>query len=50
MIRVTYDYRSRDGFLETDSIVYNELKLAFAFLRTLGFRRDLIGKPVLERV
>ena len=50
MIRVTYDYRSRDGFLETDSIVYKELKLAFAFLRTLGFRRDLIGKPVLERV
>jgi hypothetical protein len=50
MVRVIYDYRTRDGFLETDSIVYKELKLAFAFLHTLRYRRDLIGKPVLERI
>jgi len=50
MIRVTYDYRTRDGFLETESVVYKEMKLAFAFLRTLNFRRDVVGKPVLERI
>jgi major membrane immunogen (membrane-anchored lipoprotein) len=50
MVRVTYDYRTRDGFLETDSIVYKEMKLAFAFIKTLASRRDVVGKPVLERI
>jgi hypothetical protein len=50
MTRVTYDYRTRDGFLETESIVYKEVKLALAFLRILMNRRDVIGKPVIERI
>lgn len=50
MFRVSYDYRTKDGFLETDVIDYKELRLAFAFIRTLCFRRDVIGKPILERV
>ena len=50
MIKVTYDYRSKDGFLVTDSIVYKEMKFAFAFIKTLASRRDVVGKPVLERI
>lgn len=50
MYRVIYDYKTREGFLETDVIDYKELKMAFAFIRTLTFRRDVVGKPVLERV
>jgi len=50
MYRVIYDYTTKEGFLETNSIVYNELRLAFAFIRSLTSRKDVIGKPVLERV
>lgn len=50
MYRVTYDYITRNGFLETDVIDYKELKLAFAFIRTLTFRKDVVGKPILERI
>lgn len=50
MYRVSYDYTARDGFLQTDSIVYKEFKLACAFIRTLMTRRDVVGKPTLEKI
>lgn len=50
MYRVTFDYKTKNGFLETDTIKYDNLKLAFAFLRVLSLRRDVVGKPILEMI
>lgn len=50
MFTVTYDYKAKDGFLATSVMKYVELKTAFAFLKLLSCRTDLIGKPILERV
>ena len=50
MYRVIFDYTTKEGFLETKSIVYNELRLAFAFIRSLTSRKDIVGKPTIERV
>jgi hypothetical protein len=47
---VTYDYRAKDGFLATNIMKYQELRSAFAFLKLLSCRTDLIGKPILERI
>jgi len=50
MVRVTYDYRTKDGYLETKSIVFNEMKAAFSWIRNLSFHNGIVGKPILERV
>jgi len=50
MIRVTYDYMAKDGFLETKSVVFNEMKTAFSWIRSLTYHNTIIGKPILERV
>jgi hypothetical protein len=50
MVRVTYDYMAKDGFLETKSVVFNELRTAFALIRNLTNQNSIIGKPILERV
>lgn len=50
MYRVTYDYRDEKGFIQTDTIVYDSLKHAFAMIKGLTKNRNTIGKPILERV
>lgn len=50
MFRVSYDYLEKRGFLETDVIDFTELRMAFAFINTLRHRKDVVGKPILERV
>lgn len=50
MFRVIYDYRDRNGFISTDMIDYKELKLALAFIRELSLKKNIIGKPILERI
>ena len=50
MVRVTYDYMAKDGFLETKSVVFNEMKAAFSWIRSLTYHNTIIGKPILERV
>lgn len=50
MYRVIYDYKDQKGFLQTGSVVYNELRLAFSFIRSLRLDKNLIGKPIVERV
>lgn len=49
MVRVTYDYMAKDGFLETKSVVFNEMRSAFALIRNLTNQNTIIGKPILER-
>lgn len=48
MFKITYDYKTNDGVLETESVYYKELKLAIAFAKALKARRDVVGKPMLE--
>jgi hypothetical protein len=50
MYRVTYDYRAKDGFLTNETVLYQELQRAFILIRALASRKDVIGKPILERV
>jgi hypothetical protein len=50
MVRVTYDYMAKDGFLETKSVVFKEMRTAFALIRNLSYHNTIIGKPILERV
>jgi len=50
MCKVTYDYKDAYGFIQTEVIRFYELKKAFAFLRTLSCRKDIIGKPCIERI
>jgi hypothetical protein len=49
MVRVTYDYMAKDGFLETKSVVFKEMRTAFALIRNLTNQNSIIGKPILER-
>ena len=50
MCKVTYDYVAKDGFLTQDIMKFNDLKTAFAFIRSVASRRDVVGKPILERM
>jgi hypothetical protein len=50
MYRVTFDYVERDGFLNTKSVTFKELKAAFSWIRNLDYYNKIVGKPILERV
>ena len=50
MVKVSFDYRDEYGYLQSMSIVYREMRQAFALLKTLSARKDIIGKPCIERV
>lgn len=50
MYKVTYDYVSNQGILETKSVTFEELKAAFSWIRNLPRHNVLVGKPILERV
>jgi hypothetical protein len=50
MIKVTYDYVTKDGFLETKSVTFKEMKSAFSCMQNLSKSNTIVGKPILERV
>ena len=50
MYRVTYDFVSSQGILETGSVTFKELKAAFSWIQNLSKTNKLVGKPILERV
>lgn len=50
MFKVTFDYKAKDGFLETKSVTFRELKSAMSWISNLSKQNTLVGKPILERV
>lgn len=50
MFKVTFDYKAKDGFLETKSMTFQELKSAMCWINNLSKQNTLVGKPILERV
>ena len=50
MFKVTFDYKAKDGFLETKSVTFQELKSAMSWINNLSKHNTLVGKPILERV
>lgn len=50
MYKVTYDFVSSQGVLETGSVFFKELKEAFSWIRKVSNQNILIGKPILERI
>jgi len=50
MFKVTYDFKTKDGFLETKSVTFKEMKSAFDCMQNLSKKYTIVGKPILERV
>lgn len=50
MYKVTYDFVSNQGILETGSVTFAELQEAFSWIRNICRQNILVGKPILERV
>lgn len=46
---VTYTIKKDDGFLAEHRAVFTSLQDAIKFIRTVGSRVRLIGKPSIER-
>lgn len=50
MFKVTFDYKSKDGFLAQEEMFFDTMKAAFLCINTLCKNFKLVGKPTIERV
>lgn len=46
--KVTYDFRNKDGFLETVVEEFAGLEQAMAAVRVISAKKNTVGTPLLE--